>query len=149
MRIDASVLLLGAVMLGGCASEQRELPFRPVANVSELMTTMIDPAADVVWNSVGTIITPEGEEHWEPETEEEWAAVLNGAVTLTESANLLMLGERAQDQDTWMRLSQGMADAGLLAWEAAESKDAEGMFSIGADVYNSCVQCHNLYWVNE
>ena len=149
MRNDLSVILLGGLILGGCASEPQELPFRPIANVSELMRTMIDPAADVVWNSIGTIVTSEGEEHWEPETEEEWQAVINGAVTLTESANLLMLGERVQDQDTWIRLSQGMADAGLLAWKAAESKDVEAMFSIGADVYNSCVQCHNLYWVND
>ena len=149
MRIGACMLLLGSAMLVGCASEVEELPFRPVANVSQLMSTMIDPAADVVWDAVGTVITPDSVEHWEPETDEEWAVILNGAMTLTESANLLMIGDRARDQDTWMRMSQGLVAAGLLAVEAAENQDVEAIYAVGEDVYNACDRCHNLYWVGD
>ena len=149
MRIGACTLLVGSAVLVGCVSETEELPFRPVADVSQLMTTMIDPAADVVWDAVGTIITHEGVEHWEPETDEEWAAVLSGAMTLTESANLLMIGERARDQETWMRMAQGMVDAGLLAVEAAENQDVEAIYAVGEAVYNACDRCHSLYWVGD
>ena len=149
MRIGACVLLVGSVMLGGCSGEPQELPFRPVASVSQLMSTMIDPAADVVWDAVGTIVTHDGEEHWEPETDEDWAAVLNGAMTLTESANLLMIGDRARDQETWMRMSQAMVAAGQLAVEAAENQDVEAIYGVGEAVYNACDSCHNLYWVGD
>ena len=149
MRIGAYGLLVGSAMLMGCASEPEEVPFRPVANVSELMQTMIDPAADVVWDAVGTVITYDGVDHWEPETDEEWALVLNGAMTLTESANLLMLGDRARDQETWMRMSQGMVEAGMLAVEAAQNQDVEAIYGVGEAIYNSCDRCHNLYWVGD
>jgi len=102
-----------------------------------------------VWDAVGTVISSEGEDHWEPETDEEWAVILNGAMTITESANLLMIGERARDQETWMRMAQGMADAGLLAVAAAEAQDADAIFGVGEAVYNSCDRCHNLYWVGD
>ena len=149
MRIGVCLLVVGSVMLASCASETQELPFRPVASVSELMSTMFDPAADVVWDAVGTIITHDGVEHWEPETDEEWAAVLRGAVTLTESANLLMIGDRARDQETWMRMSQAMVAAGQLAIEAAENQDVEAIYGVGEAVYNACDSCHNLYWVGD
>ena len=149
MRIGAGLLLIGSAMLMGCASEPEELPFRPVANVSQLMLTMIEPAADVVWAAVGTVVTADNVEHWEPETDEEWAVVLNGAMTLTESANLLMMGDRARDQETWMRMAQAMVEAGKLAVEAAESQDVEAIYGVGEAVYNACDRCHNLYWVGD
>ena len=44
------------------------------------------------WDAVGTVITEEGTDYWEPVTEEEWAVVENGAMTIMEGANLLMIG---------------------------------------------------------
>lgn len=149
MRIGAGLLLIGSAMLIGCAGEPEEVPFRPVADVSQLMLTMIEPAADVVWAAVGTVVTEDNVEHWEPETDEEWAAVLNGAMTLTESANLLMMGDRARDQETWMRMAQEMVAAGKIAVEAAESQDVEAIYGVGEAVYNACDRCHNLYWVGD
>ena len=110
---------------------------------------MIDPAADLVWDAVGTVITADSVDHWEPETDEEWAVVRNGAVTLVESANLLMIGDRARDQDTWMRMTQGMIDSGQRMLEAVEARDVEAVFALGEDVYNACDSCHNLYWVGD
>ena len=91
----------------------------------------------------------EGVDHWEPRTDEEWAVVVNGAMTMTEAANLLMMGDRARDQDTWMQMAQGLVDAGRLALEAAEARDAEAVFALGEEVYNACDRCHNLYWVGD
>ena len=34
---------------------------------------------------------------------------------------------------------------GRNALEAAEKKDAESLFQIGADLYQACVACHNVY----
>lgn len=143
------MMLLTGVLLVGCAAEPEGPPLLPTATVAELMSTMIDPAADLVWDAVGTVITAEGVDHWEPTTDEEWATVRSGAMTITESANLLMIGERARDQDTWMRMAEGMHAAGLLALEAADAKDVEAIFAVGEAVYNACDSCHNLYWVGD
>ena len=155
MRVVVWVLLAGSVVVTGCVDEvaPEESPFRPVADVGQLMRTIIDPAADVVWDSVGTIVSEEDGEivtdSWQPESDEEWAIVVSGAMTLAESANLLMMEGRARDQDTWMQMSQGMVAAGMLAVEAAESQNVDAIYEVSATVYNACDSCHQLYWVGD
>lgn len=136
-------------LVAGCASEAESPPFDSTATVQELMAMMVDPAADLVWDAVGTVITHEGTEHWAPRTDEEWLAVQYGAMTIKESGNLLMMEGRARDQDAWIRMSQGLVDAGQLALDAAEARDADAVFDVGEVVYNACDQCHNLYWVGD
>ena len=148
MRTTLVLLLSVSVLpMSACGdAEPTGPPFTPVADVSELMLTMIDPAADAVWLAVGTIISEAGREDWEPETDEEWAVVVNGAMTIAEGGNLLMMDGRARDQDGWMRMAQDMTDAGVLAYEAAKSRDSDRIFDLGEDIYNACDRCHNLYW---
>ena len=143
------VVFTSVLLLGSCTAQPQAPPFQLTADVSQLMTTMIDPAADAFWDAVGTVISAEGVDHWEPRTDEEWAVVVNAAMTMTEAANLLMMGDRARDQDTWMQMAQGLVDAGRLALEAAEARDAEAVFALGEEVYNACDRCHNLYWVGD
>ena len=90
-----------------------------------------------------------GETYWEPETEEDWLQVKLGAMALAESANLLMMENRARDQDQWIRMSEAMADAAMLAFEAAEARDADRIFDLGEVVYETCNNCHTLYWVDD
>ena len=151
MRTTLMLLLSASVLsMAGCSgTESTGPPFNPVADVSELMTTMIDPAADAVWLAVGTVISEEGTDDWAPETDEEWAGVLNGAMTIAESGNLLMMDGRARDQDIWMRMAQEMTDVGMLAYDAAKSRDADRIFALGGDIYDACNRCHNLYWVGD
>ena len=141
---------LGGFLVAGCGSDPTGPPFQPVADVRQLMAEIIDPAADVVWDAVGTIIDrDEGTNEWFPQTDEEWMVVQNGALTIAEGGNLLMIGDRARDQDLWMRMAQGMIDAGMLAYEAAQARDKDAVFAIGETVYQSCDSCHNLYWVGD
>ena len=144
-----SVSPLLMVLFTGCSSAPEGPPFAPVADVSQLMTMMIDPAADAVWDSVGVIIDENGTNEWYPVTDEEWAVVINGAMTITESANLLMIGDRARDQNAWMRMAQGMVEAGQAALAVAESRDHQALYDVSELVYNSCDRCHNLYWVGD
>ena len=104
---------------------------------------------DRLWDAVGTVLDETGENHWEPETEEEWLQVRLGAMALAESANLLMMETRAQDQGEWIRLSEALHDAAMEAFAAAESEDPQRVFDLGETVYNSCNGCHQLYWVGD
>jgi hypothetical protein len=120
------------------------LPTAVVASVKQLMNGIIDPAADVVFGSVSTIITAEGTEERAPRTDEEWETVGNSAVALAESANLLMMDGRAIDAD-WIRIAKEMADASLVALKAVEAKDPEAVLASGEGIYMSCETCHQRY----
>jgi hypothetical protein len=148
MRSLVVSIPLACVVVYGCADSPGP-PFKPVASVKELMVSIVDPAADVVWDSVGTVISEEGVDEWYPKTDEEWAKVRNSAVVIMESGNLLMIGDRARDKLVWMELSQALVDAGAAAVKAADSRDPEAVFAVGETIYVACDRCHNLYWVGD
>ena len=150
MRTKIGVIVAAASMMAACAADgPTGPPFRTDVTVQMLMANMVDPAADLVWDAVGTIIDMDGENHWEPETEEDWISVRYGAMSLIEAGNLLMMESRAVDQNQWIQLSEGMMDVGMRMFQAAEAEDADRVFDLGEDVYKSCDSCHQLYWVDD
>lgn len=130
--------------LAGCHSAPS---FLPVANVRELMATVIEPAADLYWDAVGTVDDSTGSTSFAPETAEEWATVSNNAMIVAESGNLLMMDPRARDRDQWMVLSRAMVEAGKQAVAAANAHDTAAVFNAGAALYESCSRCHAVYLV--
>lgn len=150
MRTRIGIVATAALIAASCGGEvPTGPPFRTETSVAMLMANILDPAADLLWDAVGTIIDEEGETYWEPDTEEDWLAVRLGAMTLAESANLLMMETRARDQDEWIRQSERLADAAMQAFAAAEAEDAQGIFDLGEVVYQSCNGCHALYWIDD
>ena len=145
MRTTREVVLLEVVSSFACSRGAEPPPFKPVADVKQLMQGAIDPSADVLGEATGEIITPEGSTPRRPKNEEEWAEVRNAAIVLTESGNLLMMVPRAKDGDEWMKRSQELIDVGTAAWKAAEAKNVDQLFTIGGDVYEACSHCHQQY----
>ena len=138
------LVLAGATLLCGCRGQQPP-PFKPVADVKQMMNDIIDPSADAVWEASGTITTAEGSYERGPKTEEEWIAVRNKALVLTESGNLLMMVPRAKDGGEWMTLSRAMIDKGEASLRAIDAKNAKQIFDIGGELYETCLNCHQLY----
>jgi hypothetical protein len=145
-------LLGGAALLAGCgakapapAETEGAPPYHAVANVKQVMNWIIEPNADVLWDSVGTIITDAGRQELLPQADEEWEAVRNSAAVVAESGNLLMMDARAFDRGEWMQAARGMIDAANTAIQAAEAKDAPALFDAGGAVYESCTACHSKY----
>lgn len=128
------------------AASPAAAPFKPVGSVKQIMTTLIDPHADAVWESVGTIIDANGVQERRPRTDAEWASVAGSALALAEAGNLLMLDGRAPDRDAWLRMSRALVDAGAAAVKAAEAHDAEALLAAGESVTVACDTCHGLYW---
>jgi hypothetical protein len=145
MRMTAWIAAIAALSCAACANAPEPPPFRPVADVKQLMQAVIDPSADEIWDAVGWIVTPQGEEEKRPKNDEEWAAVRNHAITLTEAGNLLMMPPRAKDGGEWMKLSQQLIDSAQAAWRAADAKDVQKLFDTGGDVYVACSNCHQKY----
>ena len=110
-------------------------PFQPTANMKDLMLNVIDPAADTLWESVGTIMTTEGTFEKAPATDDEWAGVRAGAIQLAEAGNLLMLPSRSGGSQEWIAESRAMIEA----------KDKDALFTIGGDIYDVCTNCHKQF----
>jgi hypothetical protein len=120
-------------------------PFAAVVNLKQLMEWIVDPAADVIWDSVKSVITESGTKEIAPQTDEQWAAVRNGAATLAESANLLMMEGRARDNKEWMTAALRLSTSADHALKAAEAKKVDALFTAGEEIYHACDGCHQRY----
>jgi hypothetical protein len=120
-------------------------PFDTSVGMKDLMANVADPAADLVWESVGTIYTKEGVFEKTPANDDEWNVVRAGAITLVEVGNLLMMPARSGGNEEWVKLSQALIAQSKLAIKAAESHDRDGVFNTGADIYEACVNCHKRF----
>jgi hypothetical protein len=142
----ARVLLVCAtvVALASCSGPQPP-PFKPVVDVKLLMQSVVDPSADVVWQSVETIISASGIEEKRPHTDQDWTNVRNGAVMLTESGNLLMMVPRAYDGGDWMTMSRALIEASQKALEASQAKNVDALLNSGEQIDKACEACHKEY----
>ena len=151
-RTPSRAPLLGvalAAFVAGCGQDAPPPPaFEAVHDMKDTMNLVLEPAADVIWDSAGQVITAEGVEDLAPTTEEEWLQVVHAAAVLAESGNLLMMPSRALDREDWVEISRGLTAAGQRAKAAALAEDADALFAAGGLLYNVCVSCHQQYWVN-
>ena len=145
MRTLSIVVFVAGAAVAGCSSAPAPPPFKVVADNKLLMQSVIDPNADLVWDAVKTIITKEKTDEIRPHTNDEWIAVRNAAVALTESGNLLMMAPRAKDGGEWMKRSQELINTGEAAIRAIDAKNADRLFTVGGDIYEACSNCHRQY----
>lgn len=172
--LACALILSAGLVAGGCNRREEPPPqseFRPTATVKDIMTSIIDPEADVLWNSVATIVRLSGTEERAPKTDEEWAAVRRSAVQLVEATNLLRIpgrlvarpGEKsenprielqpetiqkmiAEEPATWGAHVDRLHDAAMPALKAIDAKDAKGLFDAGEHIEHACEACHQRYW---
>jgi hypothetical protein len=142
--------LLAAVLFGqalaGCADDgAMSDPFDNTHSTHDVMTWVLDPAADHVWASAGQIITETETVDLAPRTDEGWDRVRHSAAVVAEVGNLMLVPAHARDNEDWAEISRGLSRAGHLAEQAAAAHDADALFEAGGVIYNVCVSCHQLY----
>ncbi|MDP2055183.1 MAG: hypothetical protein Q8L75_16220 [Acidobacteriota bacterium] len=150
MRIFAWLLpfaVLGAAACTGSAPPPPP-PFQTTANMKDLMLNVLDPAADGLWDSVGTIMTVEGTFEKFPATDDEWAGVRANALQLAESGNLLMLPSRSNGSAEWIADAQALITQSGRILKAIEAQDKDAVFTIGGDIYDVCTSCHSKFSPN-
>ncbi|MBF69130.1 MAG: hypothetical protein CMQ29_15740 [Gammaproteobacteria bacterium] len=136
-------------LIVGCArtSEPTTNAFKTSTDdIEYLMHYVLEPSAEKIWDSAGSIVTAAGEETLHPTTEEGWIAIEHAAAVISESGNLLMIPGRAAPAPDWTEYSQGLVDTGKTVLEAAKAKDPDALFETGGHLYNVCVACHQVYW---
>ena len=178
LLIGFSMFILSLATGIGCQSQAPTAPaassqpeYLPTATVKDLMLSVIDPTADVVWLSVTTVVDDKGLVETKPITDEDWTKVHHGAVTLMEAANLLMIpgrrvarpGEKsetpgielepeemdaliAKDRAAWNTRAKALHDVMAQVVQAVDAKDAEKVFELGEQIELACEGCHKQYW---
>ena len=144
MRHGVVTLVIG--LLAGCAEPQFSPPHAHFGDSKYFMGHLLDPAADVIWRSAGTVITIEGEQDLSPTDDEGWFQVEHSAAVISESGNLLMLPHYRRDDDNWVELSGALGSVGQRLIKAAEVQDKQAIFDLGGELYNICAACHQAYW---
>ena len=112
------------------------------------MLNVLDPAADGIWEAVGTVMTVDGTFEKAPSNDDEWAVVRMNAIQLAESGNLLMMPARTGGSAEWVTHAQDLTTQSLRALKAAEAKDKDALFTIGGDIYDVCTNCHKQFALN-
>lgn len=150
MTANRWIAAVAVLALGACAQAEQEAAanYRPVGDMADLMAGVVEPSAEVIWDAVGVIVDAEGEHQLAPQTEEDWMMLRFAAYTVAESGNLLMMPERALDQAAWITMSQSLVEMGQRAVEAADARNLDAIFDVGAEIYYVCTNCHSVY-VNE
>ena len=85
-----------------------------------------------------------------------WEAVENSALAIAEAANLLILPGRkcANGLDVplknpdWSPLVQGLREAAMTAYKAAQSRSQDKMVDAAATLNAACANCHDRYRVS-
>ena len=137
-----------ALLLLSCTQDPGdELPVQPVGDLHDMMTWVLDPAADVIWGSTGWIITEEGAEDLTPTTEEGWDQVRHSAWVVAESGNLLLMPHLLPETDAeaWVEFARGMTRVAQQALAAVDAQDSDALFETGGNLYNVCLACHQVY----
>jgi len=136
-----------ACLLCLACGQERDEPPRPevVADTKQVMTAILEPAADVYWDASGSVSDEHGTRDLAPTTDSAWAAVWRAALVIAESGNLLMMEGRARDRDRWLTLSRALVTTGREAAAAALAHDPAAVLEVGGRVYEACTACHTAY----
>ena len=115
-----------------------QVPYRVVGTMSQLMVDIIYPTSNDIFYIVRK----------PPSNDAEWQAIQRSALTLAESANLLVMPGRARDQDKWIGDARLLLDAGNLAFKAARAKDYDAIVALNEQLVTACTTCHQDYRPN-
>jgi hypothetical protein len=115
-------------------------------DIHQLMKVVVEPQANVFWNSAGTINDATGEHDLTPTTDEGWLATQSAAATIAEIGNLLLTPQFAEGRgEDWKQFSRSLVEIGMMAEKAAADRDADAVLETGATMYKVCSACHQVY----
>lgn len=164
------LLGLGALILspaceaqgrGGTGASERKPQVYAV--LAQLMRGIVFPASNIIFAApkknpadVKPAKDPSGATDLLDGSYGQWEAVENSALAIAETANLLLLPGRkcSNGRDVpvnradWPKLVQGLRDAAMTAYRAAESKDQSKMVDAAATLNAACANCHDRYRVS-
>jgi hypothetical protein len=132
----------------------------PIATLGQLMKGILYPNSNVIFfaqDKDPAKVKPAGDPSLSTDplasTYGGWEAVENSALALYEAADLLTIPGRKctngkpvpiQNPD-WPKLVQGLRDAGLTVYRAAQSKNMDKIVDSADAMTTACANCHDKY----
>lgn len=127
--LTAAAALLMSVVWPALAAD---VSSQALTSINEMMNRIVRPTSDVVF-----YVAAEA-----PASDEAWLNVENSALTLAESANLLLMSGYVRPGERWAQDVAAMREAALAAFEAAKNRDVSLLEELGNTLYESCESCH-------
>ncbi len=186
MAWRAALTLVSAVALTQCspptaersnesAAAPDQATFTPVLSIRELMTHVIDPTADLIFDAAVVDVSSSGTTTTAPISDEDWLKVERGILLLAESSNLLKMprpvapagaeeepadpgqpppelppaeiqGMIDRDRARWNQHADALRTVALASLGLVKGRDPEALFKVGGDLDNACEACHLEYW---
>jgi hypothetical protein len=130
------------------------------ANLAQLMRAIMFPNSNVIFfaqDKDPAGVKPQGDPSLSTDplsgTFGGWAAVENSSLALAEAANLLTIPGRVCSNGRavpvknadWLTFVQGLREAGITSYKAAQSKSNEKMLDAADVVTTACSNCHDRY----
>jgi hypothetical protein len=144
-KVCFMVLCVSLLSFGCSAADEPQTEFKALSTTQDVMAGLMDPAAQIIWNSVSTTIDKDGVHDNRPQTKEEWQKVGYAARGLAESASLLLYDGRLEDHGDWEKWTKELAATAMEAAKAADDQDAEAVITTGGNIYEVCTNCHMGY----
>lgn len=130
------------------------------ANLAQLMRGTLFPASNVIFAAqdqdpanVPLASDPSVAVNLLASSYGKWQAVENSALAIYEVANLLSIpGRKCLNgldapitNPDWPKFVQGLRDAALVAYKAAQSKNQDNILMAADALTTACANCHNVY----
>lgn len=164
--------------LAGCSPQPPVAPpapvsFQPAASIQDVMVSIVDPAADALWEAVSTETTASGVQEHQPRTAQQWQDVRKHAIALQEAGNLLMMEGRAvthggkatedahvegvsspaqvrqalqEGRAGFNASARAMQEAAGEALAAIDARNPARLLDAGSKLDQACERCHSVYW---
>lgn len=146
-RLILAMAVVVSACDGGSAGKAVDEPaYVRAHDIHQLMTAVVEPQANVFWNSSGTINDASGEHDLTPTTDQGWLAARSAAATVAEMGNLLLTPQFADGRgEDWKQFSKSLVEIGMIAEKAAADRDSDAVMESGATMYKVCTACHEAY----
>jgi hypothetical protein len=181
LRTIRIVIIPACLLVAACQARQADPPAAPAAppappytttaSIKDIMQHIVDPAGDLVWESVSVVVDTKGVHETIPKTDEDWAKARGGAITLIEASNLLMIpgrhvakpGEKSEapgvelepsemealivkDLPSFYKRAGALHDVATKTLQIIDAKDVKALYEVGEELDKACENCHRQYW---
>ncbi len=170
MWLVVGFLLLGLAVFAA-QSRFGQVALLPEITIRDLMKDHIDPAADEIWSSVGTVIDESGTHEIFPKTPEDWQKLQAAALKVAELSEILLRsdiraaksGEKSyapgielapedvdvlikKEREAFNTLARDLKRVANSVHAVAVAQDAKPLLDLGERMQQSCEACHSTFW---
>jgi hypothetical protein len=122
-------------------------------NLAQVMRGILFPNSNIIFDAQNNDPTKKKADEQFGNPYGGWQSVENAAISLAEAANLLIIPGRVCSngkpaplaQADWPKLVQGLRDAAMASYKAAQSKNMDNIVDASGTLTEACSACHDKY----